>query len=116
MTEAMLSLIAASSSSAIVAAWAAWRMTRRRYSLRLQLLSTRHVQLHEAATRLESQWRQQLAALHAELTAQRARADSASGLRVQRERRAALEAALAEEACKPARHDAAFADTEPMIP
>ena len=114
MINQTLSLIGASSCSAFIAAWAAWRLTRGRYSTRLQLLSRRHVELHEAATRLESYSQQQIAALRAELTKQRARADSAVGLRLQRERRAALVAALAEESSKPARHDAAFADTEPM--
>jgi Flp pilus assembly protein TadB len=112
----LTTLIGASSCSAITAAWAAWRLTRKRYSTRLEQLSRRHVELHEAATRLESYSQQQITALRSELTRQRARADSAVGLRVQRERRAALVAALAEEASKPAIDDASFADTEPMRP
>jgi len=109
-----ISLIAAGSCGAIIAAWAAWSLTRRQYSKRLQHLAVRHAQLHEAAARFERHSRQQIAALRAELAEQGARTESASEMRAERERRAALEAALAEEASKPERHDAAFADTEPL--
>ena len=67
-----------------------------------------------AAARFERHASQQIAALQAELAMQGARAETASDLRAERARRAALEAALAEEASKPVRPDAAFADTEPL--
>ena len=109
-----ISLIAAGSCGAILAAWAAWSLTRRQYSKKLQHLAVRHAQLHEAAARFERHASQQIAALRAELAMQDERAESASEMRAERARRAALEAALAEEASKPGRHDAAFADTEPL--
>jgi predicted acylesterase/phospholipase RssA len=111
-----ISLIAAGSCGAIIAAWAAWSLTRKEYSKRLQQLALRHAQLQEAAARFERHSRQQIAALRAELAEQGARAESesASEMRMELERRAALEAALAEEASKPVRQEAAFADTEPL--
>ena len=110
------SLIAAACCGATVAAWAAWQLTRRRYVAELQRHQARYAQLHAAAVHYEQQTRQQLVSLRAELVVQRARAQSASDVREQKQRRAALEAALAEEASKPATDDTMFPDTEPLAP
>lgn len=110
------SLIAAACCGAAVAAWAAWQLTRRHYAAELQRHQTRYTQLHAAAVQYEKQTREQLVSLRAELVVQRACVQSASAVREQNRRRAALEAALAEEASKPTKDDAVFPDTEPLAP
>jgi hypothetical protein len=110
------SLIIAASCGAAVAALAAWWLTRSHYGARLRLLQARYTQLHAAAVQYEKDARRQVGSLQAELAVQRARTQSAREIAEQRQRRAALEAALAEEASKPSTDCTLFPDTEPLAP
>ncbi|WP_140625707.1 hypothetical protein [Methylibium rhizosphaerae] len=110
------SLIIAACSGATVAALAAWWLTRRHYGAHLQQLQVRYTQLHTAAVQFEKDARRQVGSLQAELAVQRASTQSAREIAEQRRRKAALEAALAEEASKPSTDCTLFPDTEPLAP
>jgi hypothetical protein len=109
-------IIAAACCGAAVAALASWWLTRRHYGAHLQQLQVRYTQLHAVAVQFERDARRQVGSLQAELAVQRARTQSAREIAEQRRRKAALEAALAEEASKPSADCTLFPDTEPLAP